>query len=151
VAKWLSQGHYPCFALTETGRTVLQSDLGGPGTNFQRKEFPRVYLRTAFHTSKGSSTPFVHVCNLQGIPVHSANRLQRWSATILGYDFMMEYGKSMDFGQADAPSRLITSNSAPDEEVVAALQADFDMGVLTCYLPATFDKVCSITEKVVLL
>jgi len=27
----------------------------------------------------------------KGIPVHSANRLQRWAATLLDYDFRTEY------------------------------------------------------------
>jgi hypothetical protein len=42
--------------------------------------------------------------NSKGIPVHSANRLQRWAATLLGYDFRIEYQKSTDFGQADVLS-----------------------------------------------
>jgi hypothetical protein len=50
----------------------------------------------------------------------------------------------VDFGQADGISHLITSNSAPDEEiVVAALQAGFDMDALTNHLPVTFDKLRS--------
>jgi hypothetical protein len=76
--------------------------------------------------------------NCKGIPVHSANRLQRWAATLLGYDFRIEYQKSMDFGQANALSHLISAQSAPDEEVVvAALQPEFDMDMLTSYLPVT--------------
>jgi hypothetical protein len=43
----------------------------------------------------------------KGIPVHSANRLQRCAATLPGYDFTIKYRKSPDFGQADALSRLI--------------------------------------------
>jgi len=85
----------------------------------------------------------------KSIPVHSANRLQRWAATLLGYDFSIEYRKSTDFGQADALSCLI---SAPDEEVVvAALQAEFDMEALTSYLSVTFDKLRSSTENDTLL
>ena len=58
----------------------------------------------------------------KGIPVHSANRLQRWAANLLGYEFRIEYIKSTDFDKADAFSRLISSNSAPGEEVVIALK-----------------------------
>jgi hypothetical protein len=53
----------------------------------------------------------------------------------------------MDFGQADALSRLILSHLTPDQVVVAALQAKFDMDMLTSYLLVTFDKLCSITQK----
>ena len=87
----------------------------------------------------------------KGIPVHSANRLQRWATTLLGYDFRIDCRKSQDSGKADAFSRLILSQSAPDEEVVAALQTDIDMDVLTSYLPVTFDKLRSNAEKDVLL
>jgi len=82
-----------------------------------------------------------------GITVHSANRLQSWAATLRGYDFRIEYRKSSDFGQADALSCLISSHAALDEVVVTALQAEFDMDVLTSYLPVTFDNFCSITEN----
>jgi hypothetical protein len=83
--------------------------------------------------------------NRRVIPVHSANPLQRWAATLLGYDFTIGNRKPMDFGQADAISRHISSHPAPDEDVVAALQAEFDMDVPTSYLPVTFDKLRSIT------
>jgi len=90
--------------------------------------------------------------NRKDIPVHSTNRLQRWAATLLCYEFRIEYRESTDFGQADANSRLILSHSARDEKVlVAALQAEFDMDVLTICLPVTFDKLRSITENDVLL
>jgi hypothetical protein len=79
--------------------------------------------------------------NRKGIPVHSANRLKRWATTLLGYDFRIHYRKSTDFGQADALSRLISAHSAPDEVVVAALQAEFDMDAMTCYIPVTVDKI----------
>jgi hypothetical protein len=86
----------------------------------------------------------------KGIPVHSTNHLQGWAATLLGYEFRIEYRKSTDFGQADALSHLISAYSAPDEEVVvAALQAEFDMDVLT--FPVTFDKLRSSTENDALL
>ena len=90
--------------------------------------------------------------NRKGIPVHSANRLQRWAAILLGHDFRTEYRKSTDFGRAEALSRLISAHSALDEEVVvAALQAEFDMNVLTSYLPVTFDKLRSSTDNDALL
>jgi hypothetical protein len=84
----------------------------------------------------------------KGIPVLSANRLQRWAATLLRYDFRIEYRRSTDFGQADAICRLISAHSAPDELiVVTALQAEFGMGLLTSYLPATFNKLRLNTEN----
>ena len=84
----------------------------------------------------------------KGIPVHSANRLQWWAAALLGYDFKIEYRKSTEFGQADALSRLISTQATPNEEVVvAALQADFNIEMLTNHLPVTFDKLRSLQGR----
>jgi hypothetical protein len=86
----------------------------------------------------------------KGIPVHSANRLQRWAATLR--EFRIQYRKSTDFDHADAIRRLITAHIEPVEEMVlAALQAEFDMNVLTSYLPVIFDKLRSSTENDALL
>jgi hypothetical protein len=90
--------------------------------------------------------------NRKGIPVHSVNRLHRWAATLHGYDFRIEYRKSAEFGQSDALSHLISSHSAPDENVVfAAVQAEFKLYVLTSYFLVTFDKLHSMTEMDALL
>jgi hypothetical protein len=40
-----------------------------------------------------------------------------------------------------------SSHLAPDKEVVASFQAQFDIVVLTTYLPVTFDKLRSMSEK----
>jgi hypothetical protein len=52
--------------------------------------------------------------NRKGIPVHSANRLQRWAATLLGYNFRIEYQKSTDFGQANALRKLCAQQGVPE-------------------------------------
>ena len=84
----------------------------------------------------------------KGIPVHSANHLQRWAAALLAYDFKIEYRKSTDFGQADAFSRLVSSHATPDEElVVATLQADFDIDMLTNHLPVTFNQLRTVSQE----
>ena len=56
----------------------------------------------------------------KGIPVYSANRLQRWATTLLGYDFIIHYRRTDAFGQADGLSRLISNHRAPDDDVVIA-------------------------------
>ena len=52
------------------------------------------------------------------IPVYSASRLQRWTIILFGYDFDIQYRKTTEFGQADALSRLISSQSVPDDDTV---------------------------------
>ncbi|XP_055355332.1 uncharacterized protein K02A2.6-like [Paramacrobiotus metropolitanus] len=42
----------------------------------------------------------------KGVPVVTANRLQRWALLLMGYSFSIEYRRTEDFGQADGLSRL---------------------------------------------
>lgn len=53
-----------------------------------------------------------------GIPVNSANRLQRWGTILLGYDFKIQYIKTDSFGYADMLSRLISQHPKDDEEYI---------------------------------
>ncbi|PIO73592.1 reverse transcriptase [Teladorsagia circumcincta] len=63
--------------------------------------------------------------NKKGIPVYSANRLQRWATMLLNYDFAIEHVNTKDFGQVDALSRLIASQSStPEDYVIANVDVD---------------------------
>ena len=63
----------------------------------------------------------------KGIPVHSANRLQRWALVLLGHDFDIQYRQTDSFGQADALSRLISNHATVNEDsVVAAILSPDD-------------------------
>jgi hypothetical protein len=139
--------HASC-SLKPVEQNYSQIEKEGLALIFAVKKFHK-YIYGQHFTLLTDHRPLLSIFgNHKVIPVHSANRLQRWAATLLGYDFRIEYRKSMDFGQADALSRLISSHSTPDEEVVvAALQAEFDMDMLTSSLPVTFIKLCSIMEK----
>ena len=60
----------------------------------------------------------------KGIPVYTANRLQRWATTLLDYDFSIKYLSTNSIGHADALSRLInTHQKQPDNSVVAAISS----------------------------
>jgi hypothetical protein len=62
--------------------------------------------------------------NRKGIPVHSANRLQCWAATLLAMTLGLSAGNQRILVRL-THSRLISAHSALDEEVVvAALQAE---------------------------
>nr|XP_012217183.1 PREDICTED: uncharacterized protein LOC105669015 [Linepithema humile] len=56
----------------------------------------------------------------KGIPVYTANRLQRWALTLKAYDFKIEYVKTTDFGHADMLSRLIDNQHTENEDTVIA-------------------------------
>lgn len=143
--------HASC-SLKLAEQNYSQIEKEGPALIFAGKKFHK-YIYGQHFTLLPDHRPLLLIFgNRKGIPVYSANHLQRWAATLLGYDFRIECRKSTDFGQTDSFSHLISLHSSPDEEVVVtALQAEFDTDVLTSYLPVTFDKLHSITEKAVLL
>ncbi|KAH7724401.1 Gag-Pol polyprotein, partial [Aphelenchoides avenae] len=96
----------------------------------------------------------------KGIPTYTANRLQRWSLTLLAYDFDIKHVKTADFGQADVLSRLMDkqrSKSDDEEAVIAAFfhddqEADnafldiLHSGINSSY-PVTSDQIVDETAK----
>ena len=59
--------------------------------------------------------------------MYSTRRLQRWAIILLGYGFNIQYHKTIEFGQADALSRLISSLSVPDDDtVITAINEEGD-------------------------
>ncbi|KAH7711823.1 gag-pol polyprotein [Aphelenchoides avenae] len=96
----------------------------------------------------------------KGIPTYTANRLQRWSLTLLAYDFDIKHVKTADFGQADVLSRLMDKQRSKndDEEVVIAAFFHDDKEADDAYLeilhsginssyPVTSDQIADETAK----
>ncbi|KAA3675031.1 uncharacterized protein DEA37_0001260, partial [Paragonimus westermani] len=57
----------------------------------------------------------------KGIPVYTANRLQRWVTLLIGCDFELQFVQTTKFGHADILSRLIvdgTENNREQEAVI---------------------------------
>ncbi|XP_053683821.1 uncharacterized protein K02A2.6-like [Sabethes cyaneus] len=87
-----------------------------------------------------------------GIPVYTANRLQRWAHTLLNYDFSMEYVSTDKFGNADALSRLINQHAKPDQDFdVASTTLEEDLrSIVTSSvnsLPLRFSMVQQATKS----
>ncbi|CAH8550749.1 unnamed protein product [Dicrocoelium dendriticum] len=82
----------------------------------------------------------------KGIPVYTANRLQRWALTLLAYDFDISYQSTTSIGQADALSRLIGPHKQNQEDtVIASVEAESDIAFIindvSNNLPVTSDAV----------
>ncbi|PIO52877.1 hypothetical protein TELCIR_25810 [Teladorsagia circumcincta] len=87
--------------------------------------------------------------NKKGVPVYSANRLQRWATMLLNYNFSIQYVNTKDFGQADALSRLISPHtSEPEDRVIAAIDTEITAEILdNCnHLPVSFEAIQTATS-----
>lgn len=82
----------------------------------------------------------------KGLPLHTANRLQKWGTTLLNYNFCMEFLSARKLSHADRLSRLIPEMSEPLEDmVIAALRAEVEvkntMSETIWELPVTMNKI----------
>ena len=91
--------------------------------------------------------PLLTIFSLKkGLPTHTANRLQRWGAILLNYDFKMEFLLSQKLGHADGLSRLIPKMREPLEDtVIASLRTESIMSTILCNtvreLPVTLEEI----------
>lgn len=89
-----------------------------------------------------------------GIPVYTANRLQRWALVVMAYDIKFEFIGTSSFGYVDIVSRLMLNQTKTDEDVVIAtvqldnLEEDDSDEHLLCFavesakqLPITFADI----------
>lgn len=87
----------------------------------------------------------------KGIPVHVANRLQRWAIILLAYDFDMQYVNTNSFGYVDVLSRLMQRfpNETKEDYVIAKVEADTSSYVktITSRLPINDKELAQSTNE----
>ncbi|CAH8547558.1 unnamed protein product, partial [Dicrocoelium dendriticum] len=88
----------------------------------------------------------------KGIPVFTANRLQRWATILLAYDFSIQYKPTQQIGQADALSRLISSHPKENDDcVIAAISFEAEVQRILAdnvrRLPVTADTIRMETSR----
>ena len=114
-------------AVCHASRTMTNAEKGY--SQGEKEALALIFAVTKFHrmmfgrqfTLQTDHKPLVSIFgSKKGIPVHTANRLQRWALTMLLYNFKIEYKSTDSFGYADVLSRLINQHSRPDEEYVIA-------------------------------
>lgn len=116
-------------------------------TRFHKMVFGRRFILQTDHK------PLLKIFgSKKGIPVYTANRLQRWALTLLLYDFDIQFVPTASFGHADLLSRLMNSNSRPDEDyVIAAVQIESDVKAILedsiSVLPVTSEMIVKETSR----
>ncbi|XP_062541355.1 LOW QUALITY PROTEIN: uncharacterized protein K02A2.6-like [Armigeres subalbatus] len=146
-------------AIAHVSRTLTQAEVGysqiekeGLALIFAVTKFHRMILGRKF-TLQTDHQPLLRIFgSKKGIPLHTANHLQRWALTLLCYDFEIEYVSTTQFGYADMLSRLINHYTKSDEDfIIAAIQFEEDIEVpldeAVGILPITFKMVLKNTSK----
>ncbi|XP_058170027.1 uncharacterized protein K02A2.6-like [Anopheles ziemanni] len=107
-------------ALTKAEAGYSQIDREGLAIIFAVKKFHKMLYGRHFRLQT-DHRPLLRIFGSnKGIPVYTANRLQRFALQLQLYDFSIEYVKTDQFGNADVLSRLIREHAKPDPEYIIA-------------------------------
>lgn len=107
-------------SLTSAEQKYSQPDREGLAIVFAITKFHKYVFGRHFRLQTDHAPLLRIFGSKKGIPVYTANRLQRWALTLLAYDFSIEYIATDKFGNADILSRLINQHVKPDEDVVVS-------------------------------
>ncbi|XP_055623231.1 uncharacterized protein K02A2.6-like [Toxorhynchites rutilus septentrionalis] len=138
-------------ALTKAEQAYSQPDREGLAIIFAVTKFHKMLFGRHFRLQT-DHRPLLRIFgSKKGIPVYTANRLQRFALNLLLYDFEIEYVSTEKFGNADLLSRLIDQHIKPEEDyVIASLNLEEDIrSVVTNtvkVLPLNFIVVAQSTQ-----
>lgn len=146
-------------AVCHASRTMTQAEKGY--SQGEKEALALIFAVTKFHrmlfgrqfTLQTDHKPLISIFgSKKGIPVHTANRLQRWALTMLLYNFKIEFKSTESFGYADFLSRLINQHSRPEEEyVIASTRMETSIRNIQAEslstLPITHEMVVAATKK----
>ena len=112
-------------SLTSAERNIGQIEKEALAIIYAIKKFHKMVYGRHF-TLVTDHKPLVSISgSKKGIPVYTANRLQRWTTTLLDYDFSIKYLSTYSIGQADTLSRLINKHQKqPEDSVVPVISLE---------------------------
>ncbi|XP_055615053.1 uncharacterized protein K02A2.6-like [Toxorhynchites rutilus septentrionalis] len=118
-------------ALTKAEQGYSQPDREGLAIIFAVTKFHKMLFGRHFRLQT-VHRPLLRIFgSKKGIPVYTANRLQRFALNLLLYDFEIEYVSTEKFGNADLLSRLIDQHIKPEEDyVIVSLNLEEDIRVV---------------------
>ncbi|XP_049291417.1 uncharacterized protein K02A2.6-like [Anopheles funestus] len=107
-------------ALSKAEQNYSQIDREGLAIVFAVTKFHKMLYGRHFHLQT-DHRPLLRIFgSKKGIPVYTANRLQRFALTLQLYDFSIEYVPTGSFGNADVLSRLIRDYAKPESDYIIA-------------------------------
>ncbi|XP_055522952.1 uncharacterized protein K02A2.6-like [Wyeomyia smithii] len=107
-------------SLTAAESKYSQIEKEGLALIFAVTKFHRILFGRHFILETDHKPLLTIFGSKKGIPIYTANRLQRWALTLLLYDFDIRHVSTDNFGHADILSRLINRHIQPQEEFVIA-------------------------------
>ncbi|XP_058449093.1 uncharacterized protein K02A2.6-like [Malaya genurostris] len=107
-------------ALTKAEQNYSQPDREGLAIIFAVTKFHKMLFGRHFRLQTDHQPLLRIFGSKKGIPIYTANRLQRFALNLLLYDFDIEYVPTHKFGNADLLSRLINQYVKPEEDYVIA-------------------------------
>ncbi|XP_035904772.1 uncharacterized protein K02A2.6-like isoform X6 [Anopheles stephensi] len=110
-------------ALTKAEEGYSQIDREGLAIIFAVTRFHKMLYGRHFRLQTDHKPLLRIFGSKKGIPVYTANRLQRFALALQLYDFEIEYIPTDKFGNADLLSRLISKHAKPEQEYMIAIAA----------------------------
>lgn len=144
--------HHASRRLTSAEQRYSQVEKEGLGIIFAVKKFHK-YIWGRRFTIYTDHRPLLTIFGSnKGVPVHTANRLQRWAIILLGYDFDIKFIGTNEFGHADILSRLIAQQPQNKEDIVIAnIGTEEELNItareLSSFSPVSFNSIRAATLK----
>lgn len=119
---------YAARSLKDPEKKYSQIEKEALGIIFAVNKFHKYIFGRKFKLKTDHKPLLAIFGNKKGIPVYTANRLQRWAINLLAYDFDIDYINTESFAYVDSLSRLINQTTANDDDyVIAAI--DFEANI----------------------
>ena len=133
-------------SMTSTEKNYGQIEKEGLAIVFAVKHFHKMLYGREFSLITDHKPLISIFGSKKGIPVCTANRLQRWATTLLGYNFKIRYLSTDKIGHADALSRLISSQRKSTEDIVIST-VSVEPDILAVF--ATTVRALPVTAKMI--
>lgn len=144
--------HHASRRLSQAEQSYSQIEKEGLAIIFAVKKFHKYIWGRRFTIFTDHRPLLVIFGSNKGVPVHTANRLQRWAIILIGYDFAIKFIGTDDFGHADILSRLIADRPPSQEDIIianitAGEEVNIIEGELSSFSPVSFDTIRAETLK----